>query len=228
MNERWVENFVSGASIRIGTILGFRGWGGESRNTPLDPIQALKLLLDTEESGISDPHENINVAHQGYHRDAYGGVQRNNSIINIGENLPMFCTSTRDDEETRAQIVADSERYSKEFSGEIYNMVVPILDPIRFLADLHWALRIRKHFAPIGISAKRVQYRSVEDDYSGLSVSNIQQLAVPDLFVKRSRFSAQSEFRMVFHISLEEDEIRGFNLSVKWRGKKVLGEPTYL
>lgn len=208
MPMRRVDDFLSGKSVKYGTLDEYRGFKSrqdEYARTKLGQflsqhqrdgegdwrlgLELQRLGIDVDDdncvSGINDVWEGVSAGHLDN-----GDNVRSNLILTIPVNKVIFCGSNR----VSVEVVERMRQDSVKYGGQPYDACVPILNVNRFSRILMRALNVKFGNPFFRFIVKDVLYEK--------SIPTTPNMARPlpefDEFVKEPSYASQSEKRIVF------------------------------
>lgn len=247
--EKYAKKLISGESIRIGSVSYFRGmdYPGSAyyqnlENNPFDEDAHSHL---NPQGGIDDPYEGRTVVHTGEMRSWYpdhqlsakvtadklgidifglfgsGGYTtvRNNLYVLQVPNYYIFCTSSYINSDIIERIKNDSRKYSA--NNEAYDVVIPIVDSIKFVLRLQEALCRLKGIEDFEMGGFIFQPVVYEDRIYKVGDQNSQG---PDPFVKNTFFKNQEEYRFLFNYEIPDEE-KFVDVSIEGDIANIFGDP---
>ena len=208
MSLRRVDDFLSGKSVKYGTLDEYRGFksrqdeyvrtklgqffsqrerDGEGNWRLRHELEQLGIDVDSDNSisGINDVWEGVSAAHLDD-----GDKIQSNLIITVPVNKVIVCGSNR----VSVEVVERMRQDSVKYGGEPYDACVPILNVNRFSRVLGRALSRKFRKASFQFSVNDVSYGKSIPTTPDMAAS----LLVFDEFVKEPSYESQSEKRIVF------------------------------
>jgi len=244
MNSRWLPKFVSGESVRVGTLSEFRKAETYEFNWNTDGSESLSV--SSQNRGIGDRNEGAeefvildHVSKEGSsERELFKRQARALGIIDFKPgssfkhltvknflrrveipNHFIFCCTHSIDKKT----VQALQSSANKTGGDPYDVAVPILDVWRFAESLAKGIQSSvKQWSGQDIQGDVIDYRNM----TSVVGKNEIEPPTPNAFTKDLFFEHQREYRLLFRPNCPEDQ-NSINVNMRI-SPSMFGPPVFL